>query len=151
MSVRVEIEINAPVDHVWQILLDFESYGAWNSFTPRIEGVLEVGNPVNFDVKLKGKMSNRTEHVTRIDHDAHTVCWGMHILHPTVFRAERCQVLTPLEGGRTHYVSSDSFDGPLKVIVSPFFGPAVEEGFNEMAVALKARAEADRRHAADAG
>ena len=39
-------EIEAPVDMVWEVLLDFERYGEWNGFHRKIEIVDQPGGTV---------------------------------------------------------------------------------------------------------
>ena len=53
--VRAEIEIDAPVERVWQILTDVDRYGDWNPFTPRVETSLAIGDPIHLHVRLRGK------------------------------------------------------------------------------------------------
>ena len=43
-SIHTEIEINAPTDKVWEILMDFAKYPDWNPFIKSIEGKGEVGS-----------------------------------------------------------------------------------------------------------
>ena len=47
-----EIEIHAPVELVWQVLVDFANYGAWNKFCPVCEAELVIGSPVKMQVDL---------------------------------------------------------------------------------------------------
>ena len=38
---RSEIDIDAPVEKVWNIIIDLERYPEWNTFTPRM-GVKQI-------------------------------------------------------------------------------------------------------------
>ena len=63
--VRAEIEIDAPPERVFDILVDLEAYPDWNPFTPRVESSLEIGAPVHLHVRLRGqKLSHRVEYVS---------------------------------------------------------------------------------------
>jgi len=46
-----EIEINASVERVWDILTDFASYPQWNPFVRSISGELKVGE--RLEVRLE--------------------------------------------------------------------------------------------------
>ena len=46
------IDIDAPVERVWEVLTDFERYGEWNPFTTRVDANLEVGASVSLRVVL---------------------------------------------------------------------------------------------------
>ncbi len=40
-----EITINAPIQLVWDVLVNFADYGNWNPFCPFCEATLELGSP----------------------------------------------------------------------------------------------------------
>ena len=44
MELHSEIEIAAPAEIVWEILLDFEKYPDWNPFIRKISGEVRVGS-----------------------------------------------------------------------------------------------------------
>ena len=46
------IDIEAPAQRVWEILVEVERYGEWNPFTTRVDTSLEVGSPVDLYVSL---------------------------------------------------------------------------------------------------
>ena len=139
--VRAEIEIDAPIERVFEILRDLASYPEWNPFTPRVESTLEIGAPIHLHVRLRGEtLSHRVEWVTA-NEAPRKLCWEMKMGAAFLLRAERCQVLTPQADGRTHYVTEDRFTGLLTPLVMRLFGPAMQRGFADCAVALKKRAE----------
>ena len=138
--VRAEVEIDRGIDHVWQILRDLDRYPEWNPFTPSARSTLEVGDPVELEVRLRGsKLSKRVETVSAAE--PHRLCWGMTMGVPLLLRAERCQVLTPIDEHRTRYVTEDRFSGLLAPLVVGLYGGAMERGFSDCASALKKRAE----------
>src|SRR6186713_425913 len=47
MQLRTEIEINAPVSLVWQILVDGARYHEWNPFITSLDGELREGERLN--------------------------------------------------------------------------------------------------------
>ena len=48
-----EVTIEAPVELVWEILLDFDNYELWNTFCPRvINDSLEIGSSVDMMVDM---------------------------------------------------------------------------------------------------
>ena len=140
-SVRSEISIDAPIDGVWRILKDLQAYAEWNPFTPRVESSLELGDPIHLHARMRGeRLMHRVEWVTR--NEPHALCWEMKMGKRFLLHAERCQVLTPLDGDRTHYVTEDSFTGLLTPLVMATFGHAMQRGFDDCAKGLKKRAEA---------
>lgn len=142
MRVRAEVEVDAPVERVWEVLTDLAAYPDWNPFTRRVESSLEPGAPVHLHTRLRReRLAHRVEFVTAIEPPTR-LCWGAHIGARFLLLAERCQVLTRLDGGRTRYVTEDTISGLLTPLVMTFWGEPMRRGFSEMALALKARAEA---------
>ncbi len=147
-SVRAEVEIDAPIEEVWQILTDVDGYAEWNPFTPDVKTTLELGTPVEMQVRLVGNfLITRTESITR--NAPFALGWDMQMGTPSILYAERVQQLTTIEGGRTRYISEDTFSGWLRPLVLGLFGRAMERGFTDCGLGLKK--EAERRAAPTRG
>lgn len=43
---HTHIEINAPVEKVWEVLTDFDSYPAWNPLVGSLKGQLTMGSSI---------------------------------------------------------------------------------------------------------
>jgi len=139
--VRAEIQIDAPPERIFDILTDLKSYGAWNPFTPRVESTLRLGDPVHLHVRLLGsRLSHRVEYVSRNERPV-ALCWGAAIGAPFLLRAERCQRLERIDERRTRFVNEDVLRGWLAPLAMRLFGPAMQRGFEDVAIALKQRAE----------
>ena len=140
-AISSEIEIDAPVDLVWSILRDFGAYPTWNPFTVSVETTLELGAPVDMQVRLRPpKTMHQVEYVSGYV-DGERVCWGGHVGPRWFIDADRCQVLTDLGGGRTRYFTTDVFRGIGVGLMFLVVGRHVQRGFDDVARALKARAE----------
>jgi len=142
-TVRSEIEIDAPPERVFDILLDLRSYSDWNPFTPQVESSLELGAPVHMRVRLRSatRLSRQVEYVTANERP-HKLCWGANIGARFLVRADRCQTLSPLDDRRTRYVCTDEIQGWLAPLVMLMYGDVMQRGFDDCAMALKKRAEA---------
>jgi hypothetical protein len=140
-TVRAEIEIEAPAERIFDILADLKSYSEWNPFTPRVESTLRPGDPVHLYVRLRGqRLSHRVERVSRNQRPVR-LCWGTTIGAAFLLRAERCQILTPIDAQRTRFVNQDVLRGWLAPLVMLLFGRDMQRGFESVAAALKQRAE----------
>lgn len=138
--VRAEVEIDAPIERVWRILTDIPRYASWNPFTPKVETSLEIGEPVHLHVRLVGnRLMHRVETVTR--NQPYTLGWDMKMGARFLLHAERVQVLTPLDGGRTLYMTEDCFTGWLRPVVLALFGGSMQRGFLDCGLGLKRAAE----------
>ena len=141
-SISAEIDIDAPVDRVWDILVDLASYPAWNPFTTHVESTLRVGDPARLTVQMRpDKEIVQVETVSAFE-PGHKLCWGMKLLGRRILAANRCQVVTALDRGRTRYYTEDAFRGALVPLVHRLYGADIQRGFTGIARALKARAEA---------
>ena len=135
------IDIAAPVERVWDILVDIERYAEWNPFTTRVETDFEIGSPVDLYVTLGPLKLKQPEWIESVD-PPHLLAWGTRIGHRLLFSARREQRLEALSETRCRYLTTDAFAGPLTPLIVLLFGGLIRRGFNEMALALKARAEA---------
>lgn len=132
--------IHAPVEVVWDVLVSLDSYGDWNPFTYRVESSLVVGEPVVLFVKLGQYKRRQVEYVKLVESPT-KLGWGMTMLHPALLKAYRIQCLEPINKNSCRYFTNDTLEGLLTPLVVKLFGRSMEDGFNEMSVALKEYAE----------
>ncbi len=134
------VEIEAPVERVWEVLVDFARYGEWNPFTTRVDTDSAVGSPVDLHVRLGPLRVKQRERIEVVD-PPHLLAWSTKTGHRLLLSARREQRLEALGEARCRYVTTDAFAGPLTPLVVLLFGRLVRGGFNAMARALKERAE----------
>ena len=148
---KASVEIDAPLEVVWQVMLDTAAYGEWNPFVVRAETPQPpaVGNPIVLHVTwANGKGARSPEVITGIDEPrtdsdgTSTACLTYEYAGlPSklgLVRGTRHQRLTQLQDGPTLYDTVEEFSGPLVKLAGP---GRVAEGFRRHAEALKRRAE----------
>ena len=133
-------EIDAPPERVWEILTDFEKYHEWNSFTVTAEGPFEVGSVIKLLVAFPNGQRLTTTHTIDSIRPPYEMCWRK-LNFPLLLWSRRCQVIEPLDGERSRYLNREYFFGPLAPVANYFYGRQVHRGLDEMAAALKQRAE----------
>lgn len=136
-----EITIDAPIELVWSVLVDFANYGAWNEFCPSCEAQLELGSPVRMQVDLGMGLQEQVEYLCQLE-PPHTIAWGMENKPDDPIHAVRTQYLKALDDNRCSYISVDEFGGPAMAPMIETMGAAVEEGFNRCGYGLKKYCEA---------
>ncbi|MEZ0577886.1 SRPBCC domain-containing protein [Nocardioides sp. MH1] len=149
---RAIVDIEAPLEQVWAVMLDTEAYGDWNPFVFRAETPqpAAVGNPIVLHVRWAGGRTTRSpEVITAIDPpttDADGVTTArlsyVYAGLPTrlrLIRGTRHQRLVRRPGGPTTYDTVEEFSGPAVRLAGP---DRVAEGFRRHAEALKRRVEA---------
>jgi hypothetical protein len=143
------VEIDAPIEAVWAVMIDFARYREWNPFvvaiTPRAPGPSRVGSALTLDVRwADGGAVSTVEVVTRLDAPAagsatmeyRYTGWLPRLC---LVRGSRVQTLAQAAAGRTVYRSVEEFGGLLARAV-PL--AKVQDGFERHGRALKSRVEA---------
>ena len=137
------VEIAAPADLVWSVIVDFDRYGEWNPYTFRVDTVLELGADVLLhlpDPARPGESFTTLEHMRVIDAPHHLQYDTGDSFSPML--AIRDQWVEDLGEGRCSYRTTDVFQGPGADAVFALQQEWVTAGFNATAYALKDRAEA---------
>jgi hypothetical protein len=139
-ELRTEVEINAPVAHVYRVLTDFERYHEWNPFIPNIAGKLQVGQALALEVSLpEGNTYRLKPRITQLTENAE-LRWQGSYLFPFLLNAEHFFLLTGRGERLTRFVQGENFSG----LLLRFAGNTLTltaRGFVYMNQALKKRAE----------
>jgi hypothetical protein len=134
------IEIAAPAERVWEVLIDFASYPAWNPFLRRIEGSAKPGSKlrVYYEPPGKPRMSFRPTIVELVRQ--RELRWRTSLVMSSLLEVEHAFHLE--DKGRTcklHH--TERFSG----LLLPLFGTELFEmartGFEAMNAALRSRSE----------
>ena len=140
------VEIAAPLEVVWRIMLDTASYASWNPFVVRADTPQPpaIGNPIVLHVVWEnGSRTRSPERITALSLEADSAILSyVYEGLPSrlgLVRGVRHQRLTRVPGG-TRYDTVEEFSGPLVRLAGP---GRVQRGFQRHAEALKARAEAE--------
>lgn len=147
------VEIAAPAEFVWEVLVDYPRYPEWNPYTVAVETTLEIGEPIDLTLPnpdgSPGTFVNR-EYV-RVVEPPHHLRYDTGDELQGVF-AVRDQWIEALGPERCTYRTTDTFSGEHASLVIDANGDWVKEGFDAVAHALKERAErlwADRAPSSD--
>ncbi|EKM52674.1 uncharacterized protein PHACADRAFT_164606 [Phanerochaete carnosa HHB-10118-sp] len=153
LAVIASSVIDAPVEKVWEVLLDFPAYSECRTQTvvdanerPVPDQAASEGSLLTLKVHLPPSMepqmfpgSTRLR-VSLVDHAAHRVAWTNR-MPAWLMTTERWQWLTVLGDGKTKYETIEVFNGPIAYLVRWFVSGKLKLGFQAMADGLKARAE----------
>ena len=140
----VTVDIAAPQQLVWEVLLDYPRYPEWNPYTVRVESSCRMGDPVDLylpDLLHPGQIMHTREWVCLVD-PPRQFAYEMHPTPELDVHARRDQYVEATGPETCRYWTTDVFDGPLADLVMEHTGQWVKDGFDAVAHALKARAEA---------
>lgn len=137
---ETEVQIDAPLQTVWSVLDEIETYPEWNPALPQLAGRTTVGQKVQ-GVLRQPNMPDREvgPTITRIV-GARELRW-LTAAPGGVFSAEHIFILEPLENGGTRVKHNEVFDGPLSEERWPGINVNLRASYEAMNQALKLRAE----------
>ena len=146
MSITIEsvtVEIDAPQALVWDVLVDYARYPEWNPYTVRVDTTLELGAEVVLHLPHPDRPGETMQNVEvmRVIDPPHHLQYDTADNLPGIF-AVRDQWVEDLGGGRSSYRTTDVFSGEYAQVAYDLQGQWVKDGFDAVAHALKARAEA---------
>ena len=148
IELHAEVEINASAECVWRELADFTSYPQWNPFTPRISSDQpRIGEPLDVRFEPPGARAI-TLRVKVIDvKPNHELRWQGHLLASGVIEGDHSFVIRMLEGNRILFIQREVFRGLLVPLFARTLASHVQQGYEEMNLALKQRCEASPKGA----
>jgi hypothetical protein len=136
-----QIEIDAPAQVVWEILVDFERHPEWNPFIEEIAGEASRGSRLSLTVRPPGGHATSFAPTVLAADEARELRWLGRVGLPRIFDGEHRFVLEPLGTGRVRLVHAERFRGILVPLLWRSLATRTREGFEQMNRALKERAE----------
>ena len=137
---HTDIEIDAPPDAVWNILIDLGSYSEWNPFVVSSQGTVAVGEQLTNRLQPPGgKAMTFRPKVTAVETER-VFEWLGRLGLPGIFDGRhRFEIeATPTGSRLTH---TEAFNGVLVRFMKKSLDSQTVQGFEAMNSALKARAE----------
>jgi hypothetical protein len=147
---RASVQIDAPLETVWAVMVDVGAYGEWNPFCYRADCPVppRAGDPITLHVRwANGRTQTSPERISEVtvpyDDDGTRRARLAYVYEGLparlgLVRGTRLQELSQVPGGPCTYDTVELFSGPLVALAGP---ARVAEGFQRHAEALKARAE----------
>jgi hypothetical protein len=143
------VDIEAPPERVWQVLMDLPAYPEWNPFVTRAEGEVAVGATVSFTgppVKalLRTRMPATVLEVSpgrRLRFRVRLVRTGL----PGLLQVEQTMTLEPRDDGGVRLWEGARFTGLLVPLLTRALNREHTPSFLAMNDALKERAERVQR------
>lgn len=139
LELRTETEIDAPVERVWQVLTDFETFPEWNPFIRRIRGKPVEGSRLEVLLGASGTRGMRFRPKVLKVAPNRELRWLGRLGLPGLFDGEHVFELQPLGPARTRFVQRERFRGIFLPFLRRSLDRDARRGFEEMNVALRAR------------
>jgi hypothetical protein len=139
--IETQIEINAPAERVWSLLMDFPSYPRWNPFIRSIDGNPMVGQSLNVLIQPPGSKAMRFRPTVLKVEPNREFRWKGKLLVPGLFDGEHYFKLEPKPGGGLVFRQGEMFSGLLVPLLKRSLDGATKQGFIAMNEALGREAE----------
>ena len=142
-ELRTEVEIAAPLAHVYAVLTDFARYPEWNPFLTALSGKLAVGQKLSVEMSLpEGKTYLLEPQVTHVTENSE-LGWRGRFVSPALLEAEHFFQLSARAEHLTRVVHGQNFSGFLLRFAGNSLTLAAR-GSVYMDQALKKRAESTK-------
>jgi hypothetical protein len=138
---ETQIDIDAPVERVWSLLIDFPSYPRWNPFVRSIEGILEVGQSLKVFIQPQGASGMRFQPTVLAAQPNRELRWKGKLFLPGLFDGEHYFKLEVKPGGGLTFHQGENFSGVLVPLFRRSLDGPTKQGFVAMNEALKREAE----------
>ncbi len=139
MGLFAHVEIDAPAERVWGLLLDFESYPVWNPFIVGIAGAARSGERLRVAIRPPGRRATVFRpRVLRVQ-PRRELRWLGRLILPGLLDGEHVFGIAPLAAARVRFSQRETFRGLLVPCVPAGLADATRHGLEEMNRALERR------------
>ncbi len=140
-TIFTETEITSSPENIWNILTDFEAYTIWNPLITHATGIAQVGTIINITVQQKSGKKMKFLPKILIAQQNEELRWIGKLFTKGLFAGEHYFRIERLEKNHVRFIHGEIFTGVL-VRTQKKMLAELEQGFVEMNLALKRRAEA---------
>lgn len=144
------VEVAAPAGIVWDIVANFDGWGAWNPLYTRAAGDAREGAEIELTVAVPGMKPMDTRARVHTVRPGECLEYGLSNM-AGLLRAFRFIDIVELGPERCGIANGEIMSGPIGALVARAVGPKVGEGLRAMNDRLKELAEANWENRATAG
>ncbi|NQS99051.1 MAG: SRPBCC domain-containing protein [candidate division Zixibacteria bacterium] len=136
-----KIEIHTPIERVWEILTDFDSYPDWNPFIRRIEGEVKEGTRLEIFLQPASKKGKTCRQKVNKVVPPTELLWIKRMIIPGLLTREHIFSLERLSQISTLLVHREHYFGILIPFLRQSLQKKTQQNFEMMNSALMKRAE----------
>ncbi len=139
--IHTEIDIGAPCQAVWDVLVDLENHSKWNPFIRKIKGVIGPGEQLHMEPRTDDGRDHAFDPVVTEFVDGKSFAWTGNVLHRLIASGIHRFELEALSPTTCRVHHDEIFSGLLLPITILYAGGKTRRGFEEMNSALKDEVE----------
>lgn len=137
-SISTEIIIKAPINKVWNELINFSKYPDWNPFIREIKGEIKIGNRIKVTFQIEDSKPTVFTPIILIIETNKIFQWEGKLFLTAVFAGRHTFELINIEKNKTKLIQREDFKG---ILVPIFNFDTTIKGFGLMNKAFKERIE----------
>lgn len=137
-TISTTIDIEAPPEAVWEVLVDLDRHTDWNPFIISASGDVAAGNRLDLRMQPPGGRGMRFRPRVTVA-DGHVLEWLGHLGVRGLFDGRHRFELHPTPGGGTRLVHGETFTGILVRLLARSLDGGTRAGFEQMNAALRER------------
>lgn len=149
MQIHTEIEINAAANDVWNVLVDFADYPAWNPVITKIDGMPYVGEKISFTLRAAPgiELPIPACEILVASASERELRWrGPTIpVLDQVLSGEHYFIVQEAGPQKVRFVHGENFSGLVAPVLEPLLQQRISDSYSEMNRAIKARCEGRSR------
>ena len=142
---KIETEIDASAEKVWNILTDFPAHPSWNPFVREISGTPKTGKRLRVFIQPRDGKGMVFRPIVLTADENRELRWRGKLLFTGLFDGEHYFRIEPVSETRIRFVHGELFSGILVGLFAGSLDRGTAGGFREMNEALKKRAESGDR------
>lgn len=139
-EIKTEIAINAPIEKIWAVLMDFSAYSTWNPFIRKIMGKAGINEKLAVTIEPPGKKA-MTFYPKIVALSEFQFKWVGNLGWPGIFDGTHQFLLIKQTDNQTRLIHSEIFSGILHAPIFKLINHSTHAGFINMNNALKDRCE----------
>lgn len=139
-SIKTEIIINAPVEKVWQTLMDFENHPNWNPFIKSITGSTNVGDSLKVFIQPPNGNGMTFKPIVMANIPNKEFRWKGKLFVKGIFDGEHYFMVDEIDHSTTLFTHGENFSGVLVALMGGMLDKT-KEGFEIMNEAIKKQCE----------
>jgi hypothetical protein len=139
-KISTTVDIDAPPDRVWDVLVNLPAYHEWNPFIVDARGEVAAGNALELRMVLPGRDPMTIEPQLLVVDAGRELRWKGRLFMPGLFDGEHVFELARIDDARTRVHHWERFGGILLPILRGLIYDDTVAAFGAMNAALARRA-----------
>jgi hypothetical protein len=140
-EVETSIVIDAPIERIWQVLIEGDAYPNWNPLIRKISDDIYEGNKIK--VTLDPQFSSEGEIEIKVGQlwFGEVMVWIGRPLMSNLLSGRHYFKTKEMDDGKIQFINMETYSGLALYLTWPFIEPKARQGFEAMNSALKAEVE----------